>query len=303
MVQRAVPDRYGPGSGVSARDLVDRLVTCDTPRGWSGSAGPGEGLPADRVLCLGDADDDPDPAVGAVGDGAVGDGAVGDAVDSAVVPRGSDGPRDLLDSEAGWQNLVRFLFGDVRVTADLVSARFPCAGGLTWRVETRTSVRGLPVVLDERTAAHSRAVPAGAGTADPADSPVHLATAHLWTRAAGRRTRLRCVVQVRLLSQRRGDGAPPEEDHLEGVADVDDHLVVDVEQLPGDQLVAWATWGSDIAVPLRAHQSTGEPLPDLGKGSGTFQAEVRLPRSGAFLGHRAAVALSVRPTAPVDPAG
>ncbi|MGR7026305.1 esterase/lipase family protein [Geodermatophilus sp. URMC 62] len=359
MLQRVVPDRRGPGSGVRARDLVDRLVTVGTPHGGAGpGSGPGlraavrdvfgsagadvlsrremyeyltpsarrqprvpdewdprapadeEEFPGDRVLCLVGTDAGScagSPAVtgrSATATGGPGDGlvpvadAVVDGADCAFVHRGH---HELADSEEGWQNLLRFLLGDVRLTADLVSARFPSAGGLTWQAETRVSVRGLPVLLHERTAAHSCPVPVErpAGGA-PDDRPVHLATTHLWSRAAGRRTRMRCVVHVRLLALCEGDGTW--EDHLPGIADVDDHLVVDVEELPGDQLVAWATWGSDIAVPLHAHQSTGEPLPDLGKGSGTFRAEVRLPRSAAFLGHRAGVALSVRSTArPDDP--
>ncbi len=347
MIQRFVPDRYAAGSGVRARDLVDRLLTYGTPHGgmdldagsglaeavraevrqermyqyltpsaqreprvpdaWDPRVNPDEeNFPTRRIFCLVGTDATGHAilphgrsaqAVSAPSDGLVPvRNAVIAGADHALVHRNHSGPNGLAESQEGHQTLVRFLFGDVRLTADLVRLRFPRAGGLTWQAETRTSVRGLPVLLHERTAAHNCPVLVEEpGTADLDDRTVPLVTTHLWSRAAGRRTRMRCVVHVRLLSTQHDDGPLHWDDHVEGSADVDDRLVIDVEQLPGGFLVAWATWASDIGVPLHSHCAAGEPLPDLGKGSGSFRAEIRLPRSGAFLGDKAAVALSVQP--------
>lgn len=355
MIQRVVPDRYGPGSGVRARDLVARLFTYGTPHGgmgvhvvsglpeavrdgwgtadsdvfgrermyeyltpsaqrqprvpdaWDPQVNPDEdNFPGERIFCLVGTDATGQAAshcrsaraVDVLTDGLV---PVRNAVvhdsDHAFVHRSHSGRHGLVNSEAGYHTLVRFLFGDVRLTADLVHLRLPRAEGLAWQAETRASIRGLAVPLHERTAAHHCPILVDeSGTADPADRSIPLVTSYLWSRAAGRRTRMRCAVHVRLVSVRHENGSFSWDDHIEGSADFDDQLVIDVEQLPGDQLVAWATWGSDIAVPLHAHQAVGEPLPGLGKGSGSFRAEIRLPRSGAFLGDRAALALSVQPT-------
>jgi hypothetical protein len=190
MIQRVIPDRYAAGSGVRARDLVDRLLTYGTPHGgmdleagsglaeavrdevgrermyhyltpsaqrerrvpgtWDPGVNPDEvNFPTGRIFCVVGTDATGSSAthgwstqvVDAPSDGLVpARNAVVDGADHAVVHRSHSGPNGLVESEEGYQTLVRFLFGDVRLTADLVRLRLPRAGGLTWRAETRISV-------------------------------------------------------------------------------------------------------------------------------------------------------------------
>lgn len=64
----------------------------------------------------------------------------------AFVHRSHSGRYGMVNSEEGYQNLHRFLFGDLEVTADLVNIRLPgeVTDDVTWQAETKLSVRGLP---------------------------------------------------------------------------------------------------------------------------------------------------------------
>ena len=314
----AIRDEFGvAGADIFGRERMYEYLTPASqrqrrvPEEWHPRVNPDEdNFPTSRIFCLvGTNATDyavahglSKRAVGVKSDGLVQIGnalvtdATGREADHAYVHRSHSGRYGLVNSEEGYQNLVRFLFGDVRVTADLVHLHFPGAEAFTWQAETWVSIRGLPVLLHARKAAHHCPVLIEeSNTDDPADRPVPLVTTYLWSERARDHGRMRYVVNVRILSLREKGGIFSWVDHTEGSTDFDDYLVVDVEQRPGDQLAAWATWGSDIAVPLRAYESSGEALTDLDKGSGSFRAEVPLPRSGAFLGGRGALALSVRP--------
>lgn len=363
MIQRVVPERYGP-QGQERRpdgrslavDFVDRLFTYGTPHGgiefeWGlglfeslrdelGINGadifgpdrmysyltPGvsedslapegfdarempddENFPLERVFCL-IGTNAPDysaagglsaKAVGVKSDGLVQiENALVTGANHAFVHRSHSGRLGLVNSEEGYQNLVRFLLGDVKVLVDLVRLRLPEAETtMTWQAETRVSVRGLPIVMHEQTAEHHCPIQIEAGEAEePADRPVPLVTTYLWTRAPrpGARTTMRYTLQVRLLSLREHDGLFFWEDHQEQVTDFDDTLVLDVEA--GDTgLVSWATWASEIRVPLRDFVPTGAPATDQDPRTGAWLAQIPFPAAGDFLGPDARVRLTVRP--------
>ena len=54
-----------------------------------------------------------------------------------------------MNSEEGYHNLSRFLFGDVRVTGEVVNLDLPFPDDLTWQAEVRVSIRGLPTRLEQ----------------------------------------------------------------------------------------------------------------------------------------------------------
>ncbi|GAA4753305.1 hypothetical protein GCM10023328_40700 [Modestobacter marinus] len=309
----ALRDEFGIGGGdIFGRERMYEYLTptdrrqARVPDDWDPRDNPDEdNFPAERIFCLigtnaGDyaaAHGLSARVVGVKSDGLVQvANALVTGANSAHVHRSHSGRFGLVNSEEGYQNLVRFLFGDVRVTADLVGLRLPCDEELTWQAEAWVSVRGLPVLLHAQKAAHHCPIlielPA---PDDPADRPVPLITTYLWSRAARSTPRMRYTISLRLLSLREDHRIFSWADHTEGSLDFEDHLVVDVEQRPDGGLAAWAEWGSRITVPLRAYQAAGDPLTDLDPAADSWRAEVPLPTGGAFLGPRAAVVLTVRP--------
>ncbi|XER99906.1 esterase/lipase family protein [Streptomyces sp. S1D4-11] len=135
------------------------------PSTWDARAMPQDrpfSFPLGRVLCLiGTDPTDYDVAHGlsAATVGPRSDGLV--QIDNAYVPgahqayvhRSHSGRYGLVNSEEGYQNLRRFLFGDREVEAALVGAHLPQRSDTTWQAEVRLSVRGLQIVTHERTSA------------------------------------------------------------------------------------------------------------------------------------------------------
>ena len=82
--------------------------------------------------------------------------------------------------------------------------------------------------------------------------------------------------------------------HLEQTPDFEGTLVVDIGHRDG-RLAAWATWQSDLTVPLRDYVPTGEPLTDEDPAAGRWVKRIPLPDPAReFLGDRAAVRLTVQ---------
>ncbi len=214
--------------------------------------------------------------------------------DHAFVHRSHSGMLGMVNSEEGYHNLSRFLFGDVRVTGEVVGLELPDEEDLTWQAEARVSIRGLPTLMHERTAAtcspilleHRR-------PEDPADRPVPVVTTYLSTREPrpAESPYMRFALTVRVLSLREEGGMFRFGDHIEQTTDFDDTLVVDVG-VQGTSLVAWASWASEITVPLRDHQPEGDPLRDQEPTPGVWVREIPFPTSAAFLGSRAALRLT-----------
>lgn len=251
-------------------------------------------------------------AVGAKSDGLV-------HIESAYVPgtrfayvhRSHSGRYGMVNSEEGYQNLHRFLFGDLEVTADLVHFRLPEDEGedVVWQAETRLAIRGLPIVMHEQLTAHHCPIllhrpPRSA----PADRPQPLATTFL-SSSPRRRVeddpRMRYVLHLRILSLRERDGTFWCQDHLEQSSDFDDMLVVDVEPATdGTVPRAWAQWASSIRTPLRRYRPGGYPLTDDDPDAGEWETTIGLPSPmGDFLGPDAAVRLTVRGRRPADDPG
>ena len=131
------------------------------PAGWD--AHVITGLDPSRVFCLigtNAADYGAvSQAVGPKSDGLVQiDNAYVRGASRTFVHRSHSGRYGEVNSEEGYQNLRRFLFGTRKATARLVNATLPPAtspGVLdVWQAEVCVSIRGLPVLLDDQTAAH-----------------------------------------------------------------------------------------------------------------------------------------------------
>lgn len=275
------------------------------PDGWSAVGIDDEAFPRDRIFCLvGTNPEDYGAAFGLSSKvvGAKSDGLV--QIENAYLPgarhgfvhRSHSGRYGLVNSEEGYQNLRRFLFGDVAVQADVVGLRLPREDpGIVWQAEARLSVRGLPIVMHEQVAAHHCPIQLGGGQQGTADRPVPLVTTYLSgtaSRPEATETR-RYMLQIRILSLRQQHGRVELTDHLEQAADFDDLLVVDVGWRDG-HLAAWAAWNSQIPQALRDYEPSGSPLTDEDPRTRSWVATVALPETARrFLGADAAVRLSV----------
>jgi pimeloyl-ACP methyl ester carboxylesterase len=279
----------------------------DPPDGWDARAMPqGAGrFPVERVFCLvGTNPADYDVALGmsAAVVGARSDGLV--QIDRAAVPgshgafvhRSHSGRYGLVNSEEGYQNLRRFLFGALRVEAALVGHRLPADPRTSWQAEVLMAIRGLPVVVHERQAAHWCPVPLPKPDAAGAAEPVPLTTTFLRTdlpRPAASPT-MRYALHLRILSLRTDKGFLGFGDHLEQTADFDDALIVDVAT--GQAPAIWATWNSLIAGTIKAHEPQGRPLTDEDPTVGHWAAHIPFPETARpIVGEGASVRLTATP--------
>ncbi|WP_331741243.1 hypothetical protein OG535_03160 [Kitasatospora sp. NBC_00085] len=331
-------DIFGPDRMYQYLTPTARLAPDGPPDGWRAvdmpdddGTGPAEdaagAFPLDRVFCLVGTDPtDYDVAHGisAATVGPRSDGLVQitnaqvTGAQQAFVHRSHSGRYGLVNSEEGYQNLRRFLFGDLRVRADLVGVELPTDDpDVTWQAEVALSVRGLPVTMHERVAPHWCPIqlsdPAenghgrGGGSADgdgdghggggAGNGAVRLATAFLSSAlprpdATGP---LRYALDLRVLSLREHHGFFGFGDHLERTADFSDSLIVDVDA-SRPRPAAWAHWNSRIAGAIKDLRPEDAPLPDDDPAADSWVGHVDLPATAApLLGPHAAVRLSVSP--------
>lgn len=281
------------------------------PRGWDPRTMPDDdNFPLDRVFCLiGTNPDDyaaamglSSKAVGAKSDGLVQiENAFVPGANQAFVHRSHSGRYGLVNSEEGYQNLRRFLFGHLKVTGDLVGLSRSVLEGrddLVWQAEVALSIRELPVVMAERMAAHhSPILLSDQEQGDAADRPVPLVTTFIGLDSLEQKEWSRYVLHLKVLSLKQKGGIFGFGDHLEQASDFDDFLVVDVK-FEGGGPVAWAKWNSEIGSALRDHLPEGPPLSDSDPATGVWRSRIPLPKTAQrFLGPNAAVEMTVRPHA------
>ncbi len=319
-------------TGVLGADIFgpDRMFEYLTPTraagaparpGFSPATMPAGGFPVDRLFCLvGTSSDDYTAALGmaarVVGprsDGLVRvENAYVRGAPRALVHRSHSGRFGIVNSEEGYQNLRRFLFGDLAVEARLVRLQLPgdVDDETSWQLETALSIRGLPVVLHQQSAAHLCPIQVERpAERDATGTPVPLVTTFL-SSAATRPTdadgaavpTMRHVLRLRLVSLRSRDHVLSFLDHLEQTADWADTLVVDIGPDADGRCVTWARWSSQIPGAVRDWSSADEdPLEDLDPRPGRWRVEVPVPPgSRALLGPDAAVEITVTPRATLD---
>ena len=247
-------------------------------------------------------------AVGVESDGLVQTGnAVVPGARQAYVHRSHSGRYGIVNSEEGYQNLRRFLLGDLEVHAALVGFDPPDPGAdVCWQGEVELAVRGLPVLMHDRTAPHHCPL-----TLTPGAGPVDLGSTALLTdpnmRPDGHADRVRYTLRLSVLTVRQVNGFFSFNDHIEKTSEFDDHLVIDLDldTTPG-RPQAWAAWNSAIDQPLRSYRNPAPPLPDSNDTPGLWVSTIDLPDPGrAVLGHHAAIQLTVHPrtTPATDPGG
>jgi pimeloyl-ACP methyl ester carboxylesterase len=227
----------------------------------------------------------------------------------AYVHRSHSGSYGEVNSEEGYQNLRRFLFGRWAVAATLVNAQLPARQNVSWQLDMRLAIRGLSVVMSEQTTDHwcpivlADPLPAGGTTLvrtflmDPAD---HVNK----TAVAGRR--MRYTITLRLFPVREAGGTFDFSNSTEQVPLWQDSLIVDVEPGPdGAALIAHAAWASTVPGATQDPDPVTSQLPpEVGElltfksEAGALTASIALPGPALrpeILGSNAQVRLTVSP--------
>ena len=278
------------------------------PKDWDSREIPESAFPKKRVFTLvGTNPHDYDVALGlsSTAVGVKSDGLV--QIENAYIPgarfayvhRAHSGRYGIVNSEEGYQNLRRFLLGDLEVTADLVGLRLPKETrdphDLVWQAEVELAVRGLPILMHQQVAAHHCPVILTL-PADDSDRPQPLVTTFLIADPNVRPEHAetaRYTLHVKLFSVRQRRGIFDFHDHLEETADFDDWLVVDIGVSDG-AVAAWAAWVSDLPVPLRDYVPSGPPLSDEDAAQRRWVKFLPLPPTARRLfGDKAALRLTV----------
>lgn len=285
---------------------------------------PADGYPVERLFCLvGTNAKDYEVArglsarvVGARSDGLVQiDNAYVEGAYRALVHRSHSGRRGIVNSEEGYQNLRRFLFGDLEVRAELVGLDVAGREGddVNWQLEMALAIRGLPVLVHEQSAANYCPIQVERQTVtDSTDTPLPLLTTFLSSSIlrpedpeTGRPLEtLRHALRLRLISVRTRDGGFFFRDHLEQIEDWQDTLVVDIvpAAVAGELPDAWATWNSAIPRAIRDWAPRPEDqLEDLAPDVPDFwRGSIPLPEvARPLLGATAAVQITVTPRPPI----
>lgn len=334
-----VPEIAPFGAEIFNRDVMYRYLTPDSvlrgtpdrPDGWDAHDLEGSFAPA-RVFCLiGTNAADyglVSKAVGPKSDGLVQiDNAYVRHASRSFVHRSHSGVYGEVNSEEGYQNLRRFLFGTRKAIADLVGAHLPPSTGAdvldVWQAEVRVSIRGLPVLLSEQTAAHycpielgtvpgahaAAVTPPGPGddavTPEPGQphapgvpaGPVCLASLFLLDPQGALQMqredlvpgtvspRCRYSLHLGVLHLQEKHGLFFWHDHLETLPEWEDALIVDVG--PGDEDQdehLWAAWQSENPeVTSGQDPITAQPLAPDPGAGGPLTFTIPLPAAGQNL--------------------
>jgi pimeloyl-ACP methyl ester carboxylesterase len=328
-----VEETFGPaGSNIFAPELMQGYLdpgkkfgdVCDP--NWDPQEIKPAVFPVDDIFCL--IGTDPADygwasrtAMGPQTDGLVHiDNAYVRGAHRAYVHRSHSGPYGEVNSEEGYQNLRRFLFGRWAVLALLVDASLPADASASWQLDMRLSIRGLSVVMSEQLAEHWCPIMlnAPAGQPDPLASAdgVPLAGTFLLDPAdpdnliPGVGGRMRYTLTLRLFNVPVSGGVFNFSNSLEQVPYWQDWLIIDVDPALGADgtqgpLTAYAAWGSlvpgfsgstsslDLQLPP---EQGGQPLTFTPR-PGVLESDVLLPaaaNSKGILGGQAKIRISVR---------
>ncbi len=321
-VAQWVEATFGPaGSNIFAPELMQGYLDphknfgdiCDP--GWDPQVMPDAIFPLNDVFCIVGTD----PAdygwpsktvMGPQTDGLVHiDNAYVRGAHRAYIHRSHSGAYGEVNSEEGYQNLRRFLFGRWAVDAALDGARLPQQGGTSWQLDMRMAIRGVSVVMSEQSTEHWCPIlladpqPAAGTTLvrtfllDPADHPAAAAVAN---------RRMRYTVTLRLFPVHDANGVFDFSNSIEQVPAWSDALIVDVEPSPDDTgLTAYAAWNSTVPGASQVAAPVTDQLPAEQGQQLTFHAEggalvtsVALPAAvlaSGLLGGQASVRLTVSP--------
>lgn len=282
------------------------------PKGWDPQKMPPDVFDTNNVFCL-IGTDSKDYGVSKVVVGPKSDGLV--RIEHAYVRnahrafvfKSHSGSYGEVNSEEGYQNLRRFLFGRWQVRVDL--AALPSYADVQaakppvfWQADMRLSVRGLPVVLSEQRAEQYTPIQLNAELQQRKDSPDHpvpLLTTFLFGQAtasvptqtqdqqdpADHHGRARYSLTLRVWKLAQYDNSFDFSEHLEQVPDWADTAIFDVgPNQTRDALQAWAAWNSQVDGAIdQKDPIAAAPCQIARTADGRWQFELGLPPTALSL--------------------
>jgi hypothetical protein len=167
----------------------------------------------------------------------------------AYIHRSHSGRYGMVNSEEGYQNIQRFLFGDVKIQTELCDLVLnfdddkpdPDASP-TYLFEIQISIRGLPILMHERTLAHYCAYPVNKEqyAKMPKEGGLPLFTTFLMSKRNQNGT-IRYMVRMAVYKQWYSKGFLLLRDHLERLPLWSDYLVVEL-RAPMPELQSAIPW-------------------------------------------------------------
>lgn len=204
----------------------------------------------------------------------------------AYVHRSHGGRYGILNSEEGYQNLQRFLFGDIQVKLSLSNVELKdLDNNKFYQLETRVALRGLPIPIYEQAIAHYCPI---TQELTRTDKPVPLFTAFLIPKNSVSDDNVcRYALRLALHSFTKQETNWLRDSHLDQVPLWSDYLITDVAATDGTYDAQYS-WNSDEKEPVTQLNPTSE------SNSGVYVAYVSLPERGQkVLGTKAAVRLEI----------
>lgn len=145
----------------------------------------------------------------------------------AYIHRSHSGRYGLVNSEEGYQNLQRFLFGNLKVTLNLSDLDLDTTDDTIWQADVALAIREVPVLMHYQSTRTHCPVILNEENRDTPLRPVPLVTAFLMPKEKFEGPR-RYTLDLRVYAIRESKGFILFGSHLEQVADWQDTLVMDV---------------------------------------------------------------------------
>ena len=286
----------------------------ESDKGWDPRVIADGSFDVNNIFCLVGTDPSdygwgPATVVGPKSDGLVRiENAYVQSAHRAFVHKSHSGSYGEVNSEEGYQNLRRFLFGRWAVTATLVGAQLP-PGDVSYQLDMRLAIRGSSVVMSEQSTAHWCPIML---SNEPDPSQVPLVRTFLIDPGDRKDTstpvadrQMRHMLTLRLFAVHRPSGFFDFANATEQVPLWEDTLIIDVDPVSGGNgLAACAAWNSAVPGANQDPDPIISQLPPLQQGLMTFrpsaggglQASVSLPAPpdrDCVLGSAAAVRFTV----------
>jgi pimeloyl-ACP methyl ester carboxylesterase len=310
-----VIDTFGPnGSDIFRERRMREYLSPPGREDWSpveGDWDPREpyfsALPAERFLSLvGTNPGDYDVAAGwsARAVGVKSDGLVQirnayvKGSNRSYIHRSHSGRYGIVNSEEGYQNLRRFLFGNLKVSLSFSNLSLDTSEDTVWQADVSLAVRGLPVLMHEQSAAHHCPVVLTdeARKVDTPDAPIPLVNTFLLPVEPGQPRRY--ALDLRVFALREKGGLFSWHTHLEQIADWQDTLLVDVvtDENGLIQSASWQ-WNSTLAGSIAkttdlVNQLTWRRTSDYTAEAPRWTCSIEFPTvAGAILGDEAQIVM------------
>ena len=278
----------------------------DPPASFEQKVMPAEAFDVDRVFCIvGTNAHDYEVArglsrslVGPQSDGLVQmEHAYVKGCHRAFIHRSHSGRYGMVNSEEGYQNLQRFLFGDVKVKTVLCDFELNFESGdrgeVSYQIETEVAIRGLPVLMHERSQTRFSAVSLNQEQflEQKAKGGLPLFTSFLMSRNSRNGT-MRYMVRLAVFEQRFRRRFLVFGEHIERLPLWSDHLVIELRARPAgsdpkyDAFYSWASENRepetkmDLKVISPARKDASIPVPARAQAVLGNSAKIRFEASG-----------------------